>query len=1311
MAMRGATRRGGEPRRVALRDFGWDAAEVATLRHCSLPWYDSSEVEIELTGSPLSAMRDSGARDRLSLTAQFAAHQAFLQFAGITDGEFQESDWIVVRRRGCDCRLVRVRAARCDADDAPPLLTLIQGFADCVDAPRLDVLRRSWARPESVYAEIEAKLGDDAAADLRWMRRAAAGEVLSPGDQQLRSLFHTPPATHGYGDPQCVASLDSYGRISGAAVLIVGCDFPIHRYAALRGMAEAGASESDVAERLAIRLGEKPSVIVVRAAQFVDDATRRVIHILSGLHVATILLPEDGGTFDRTRRLVLSTSLSARTRLEERISAAADPAAWIGDFVASPAYRAYLARGEVPADDSAFAAVPEPRRSYLAALSLLGTTLPRSAAVRFLRDFLFDQPLEELSVPGVTVLDESSLRFVSEAMRAHCERSVPAASRMTLCRAAAAVAEPARAAFLLIEGGEVARGLALLEEMTWLSPEETVATLSALPRPMLTPLLAWNLANALVDCGRYRDAGELAPALTAEDRDLLLARAERRTGDYEGALARLERHTALPFEAEVMRGELLRVSGRTDEARHVLNAAAPVTDEERVRLTYEKAVIALESGERVTPDWPVADHYFISRFETYRALHEGAFDAAEQFAARSEKVARCATERIDALLDRVFSTFSAGAWKTTRALALEALAVIDEAQGDRAAAGILFTLSYLAADDGQWTTAAHSIARLRSYYAEDALRLFETDLLAAHLAFCRAEFGEARRLAGAALSRPGLHAPIREAAALILDELDWIEGRLATLRSTGRVANRELNARHHLMRSRRGEDVAIADPFTAAVAAWERSAAPLPTAESRSEKLKLLRSALGSGDRGLAGSLARDLGIDLQRAVPRPAPDLDILRIAAAAEYPFRDDAFGDARWCFAACNRLGHWQVGGSHLADGATLDRIAAEGDDDWIVCSDRELLYFQRCRDWPEASRQALAGIFHTRAENHRLRRLIDAEPSDAAVSSGYHGMVGESAVIRSLFETVDRVAKRDVPVCILGESGTGKELVARAIHRASSRRQKVFTPVNCAALPENLIESELFGHVRGAFTGADRDRAGLIETSDGGTLFLDEIGEMALPAQAKLLRFLQEGEFRRVGDIATRTADVRIVAATNRKPEAAVEEGRFREDLYYRIRGVEIALPALRERGNDVVLLARHFLSAEREKHRSGPTSFANEVEAVFRTYRWPGNVRELQNTIRAAHAMAGEAREIDLHHLPERLQGVIPVKMPMAGSYQDAVARFRRELIEKSLLEAAGNQNRAAALLNMSRQALAYQIRELGIMVQKPGGSRRARATT
>lgn len=203
---------------------------------------------------------------------------------------------------------------------------------------------------------------------------------------------------------------------------------------------------------------------------------------------------------------------------------------------------------------------------------------------------------------------------------------------------------------------------------------------------------------------------------------------------------------------------------------------------------------------------------------------------------------------------------------------------------------------------------------------------------------------------------------------------------------------------------------------------------------------------------------------------------------------------------------------------------------------------------------------------------------------------------------------------------------------------------------------------------------------------------------MTAQAKLLRFLQEGEYRRVGEAAVRSADVRIVAATNRNLENAVDARSFREDLYYRIRGVEIAVPPLRERGSDVTLLASYFLRKEHEKHRGGPMLCSEEVEAVLLSYRWPGNVRELQNTMRAAHAIGGEARRVEMEHLPERLQGVVVIRKS-TGTFFEEIVRFRRTLVEKSLLDSKGNQNQAAKLLGMSRQALAYQIKELGILVK------------
>ncbi|HKR62190.1 MAG TPA: sigma 54-interacting transcriptional regulator, partial [Thermoanaerobaculia bacterium] len=819
-------------------------------------------------------------------------------------------------------------------------------------------------------------------------------------------------------------------------------------------------------------------------------------------------------------------------------------------------------------------------------------------------------------------------------------------------------AEGIDAALLWLDADESVKAAEVLEATQWNSAEETVAALQRVPSSLLTPSLARRYAHALIDCGRYRDARDFA-----HGDELVLARAERRTGDYATALARLERIEP-SFESTLLHAEVLRLLDREDEAREVLATCTPSTDEDKIRLDFDRGLLGADVA---LPH----DHYLASRLATYRALERHDCADAARLAQESHERARTTTERVDATLDRVFALFSAGDWNDARHTAIAALRELEETQGDRAAGGILFTLAYLAADDAQWAHASQRITRLRHYYGAngDALRLAELQLLTAHLDFSRGRFHDARRAAQAVFVERRSHDQIREAAALILDELDWIENKKSPLRSTGKSGNEELKRRHNRIKNHEKPQTTSNQPPA-----------------TNSEKLFAFRH--GSKE------IATELDLFIETATAPAGAELHVLRAAALREFPFHANDF-DVPWCFATRNRLGHWNAIGSTIP--ASFDDI--EEQPNWIACSDRELLYLEGSSQWPADARDAVAAMFRTRAENHRLRRLLEQEENAApARTSGIDGIVGQSPAIRELEALVSRLSKRDVAVCVLGESGTGKELIARAIHRQSQRRQKQFTAVNCAALPENLIESELFGHVRGAFTGADRDRAGLIETTDGGTLFLDEIGEMPLPAQAKLLRFLQEGEFRRVGDTVNRSADVRIVSATNRKLDAAVEEGRFRDDLYYRVRGVEVALPPLRERGHDIQLLATHFLSVEREKHRSGPALLSADVDAIFAAYAWPGNVRELQNTIRAAHAMAGEAKEIDVQHLPERLRSVAPSRV-VAGSYQDAVSRFKRDLIERSLLEARGNQNRAATMLRMSRQALAYQIRELGILVR------------
>ena len=1255
MAMRAATR-GRGLLAVTPEKFAWDRAAVATLRHSTLPWNE------ELAAVPLAETR-LGARDRLSLLAQFAAHQALLQFAGIADADCDAAEWAVVQKRSSDCRLVRIASRACEPADAPPALTLAQQFSDLVDAPALEVLARSWARAETIYLDALRTLSDDAAADLRWTRGAAIGEVTAPGAEALRMLMTARGGRYASADPLLAETLVA----GGVRTIQLGGDGLPSRYGAIGALRELAGplermAESEIAERVAERLARERVVLLAAPRATFDPPSWHVVELLANFEHVLLVTADGAPPLPESRFFAAAPTLVTRRELEERLRAM------------RPAHRrayvqridplAFGSRGELPVDELQLA---EPLRSYVGALALLGRRIPRALASAFLQRFFFEQPLETLAIDGITSVDDDAIAFTTEAVREQAALAIPAASKASLCRVAAEVAEPARAAALLIEAGDLDRAAELLD-----SVDDLLPVLRRAPHALLAahPPLAARYAQALVDAGRYRDARDVAPLLADDARELVLARCERRTGDYAPALARAERLQGTA--AMVLRAELLAITGRADQAWELL-ATCDATD---AHAAYARALLALERG--VAFDVPVPlPPYLDARLAIYREPRIEHVD-------RALAHARTAIERADALLDRVYVLFSAGHWDDARAAAIEALAEIDDTQGDRAAGGFLFFLAYLAADDGQWAHAEQRLTRLRSFYAHrgDDLRLAELDLLAAHLDFSRGRFEAAKRNALKVLGQPH-HAQIVEAAALIVDEISLIEGTSAPLRSRGRSGNAELDTRHAALRTYRDRD------------------APLPEARTRSEQLKLFRIALARR-LPLAHELVAELGIELE-AHAAGGDELRILRAFAVADFPFALHDLPAIRWRHAARNRLGHWlQLGSEPPLDAPELDAIAAAPRADWIALDERELLFVDGASRWPLESHDAIAAIVRAKSENHRLRRIVEQEESVAGTPDPQtiDGIVGASPAMRELFALIPRVARRDVPVCILGESGTGKELVARAIHRHSSRRAKTFTPVNCAALPENLIESELFGHVRGAFTGADRDRAGLIETTDGGTLFLDEIGELPLTAQAKLLRFLQEGEFRRVGETSNRTADVRIVSATNRKLEAAVEEGHFREDLYYRVRGVEVNLPPLRDRAGDVPLLAAFFLNAERAKHRGGAAKFSADAEAIFRAYSWPGNVRELQNTIRAAHAMAGEAKEIDVEHLPERLRGVAAPRI-RASSYQDEVARFRRELIERSLAQVQGNQNRAAALLNISRQALAYQIRELGILVGKP----------
>jgi two-component system nitrogen regulation response regulator NtrX len=311
-----------------------------------------------------------------------------------------------------------------------------------------------------------------------------------------------------------------------------------------------------------------------------------------------------------------------------------------------------------------------------------------------------------------------------------------------------------------------------------------------------------------------------------------------------------------------------------------------------------------------------------------------------------------------------------------------------------------------------------------------------------------------------------------------------------------------------------------------------------------------------------------------------------------------------------------------------------------------------------------------------------------------------MIGESYAMRQLREQVAMAAPTNGRVLIYGENGTGKELVARTIHALSRRRSAAFVEVNCAAIPEELIESELFGHVRGAFTGAVADRRGRFEMADGGTLFLDEIGDMSLKTQAKVLRVLQEQTLEAVGGTTRITVDVRVVVATNKDLQAEIRAGNFREDLYFRLNVIPIFVPALRERSEDIPLLAEHFMAELAREYGKRLKAFDPGAMGIIQHYGWPGNVRELRNVIERLMIMApGDAiSSADLGFLDHHPLVSVHVREALAEhlSLHDARDRFERDLILRTLAEQQGNMSRTAEVLGVERSNLYRKVRAFGI---------------
>jgi two-component system response regulator AtoC len=335
-----------------------------------------------------------------------------------------------------------------------------------------------------------------------------------------------------------------------------------------------------------------------------------------------------------------------------------------------------------------------------------------------------------------------------------------------------------------------------------------------------------------------------------------------------------------------------------------------------------------------------------------------------------------------------------------------------------------------------------------------------------------------------------------------------------------------------------------------------------------------------------------------------------------------------------------------------------------------------------------------------EREALRRENLALREQIREGNQYESILAKSQPMVDIFRTISKVAEYKATVLITGESGVGKELVARALHSRSSRRSASFVAVNCGAIPENLLESELFGHKKGAFTDATSDRRGLFEEANGGTLFLDEIGELPLALQVKLLRVLQEETIRRVGDSKDTKVDVRIVAATHRDLAAEAKAGRFREDLFYRINVLAIAIPPLRSRREDIALLVDHFVARNNGRMGTRIRGLSAEARKLLQEYGWPGNIRELENTIERAMVLA-EGDVLEIGDFPERIREALdPVQMQLASgelSIKKTNYAIEEILIRRALTKTKGNRTRAAEILEISHRALLYKIKDYKIV--------------
>jgi transcriptional regulator with AAA-type ATPase domain/tetratricopeptide (TPR) repeat protein len=820
-------------------------------------------------------------------------------------------------------------------------------------------------------------------------------------------------------------------------------------------------------------------------------------------------------------------------------------------------------------------------------------------------------------------------------------------------------------------------GIARLEAAGTEPPRLLLATLSAGSGPSDVEEARRRLVDA-VRAGRTADAATLlsrAPDSVPDlGEPLLAAEVHASAGRMEEARASARRIDALAALGEPLqrREGAARLLARLGEPEKAL-ALLPENADREGRLARADLLLRLrreeDAARLLAPSGPGTDSV---RSHLLRAeLHE-----------RRQEVASAEAE--------------------LRSVAL----VLDDPAGEAVPIDAGFTAGYLALDLGR-PREARAFFRTARDEARDPSRradaLFDLSVAAAQdgaLAEAEASLGEALALFSSLGETDRYLTALGQRAALALRRSDARAASrdLKTVLAHDRMPGRSFQLLFSIPLRQRlalaeGDDADGSEAFAEAVGRLEE----LPTHPARREVLVL------EGARLLAAGLAEEALARLEEA--EPCPD------ARSGVEPLR------ARLVASARSDLGRsapspWKPGEPEQAlleaEGRLVRSLAPspaarQGLVDRLERPEGPLEVTTRLLEW----RGRFAAYFATE-ESAPLRDLgvraarragLDGAaarfpgPSAPAARTGTASpvsmdaaLVAEDAATREVFDTVRRVAPHRISVLVLGESGTGKELVAREVHRASGRSGP-FVAVNVAALPETLAEAELFGAARGAFTGADRDRTGVIEASSGGTLFLDEIGDLSPQVQAKLLRVLQEREVRRLGETRTRKVDLRLVAATHRDLSRLAAEGRFRGDLLYRIAGITVGLPPLRERPRDLRVLLERAL---------GGTPVSPDARAALLSWSWPGNVRELLSAIEAARALAGPGGRVERSHLPPRLRDAGGAPARGNGRYREAVDGAKRRVILETLSETGGNRTRAAALLGLSRQSLLYEIKRLAI---------------